>query len=71
MRTLVIDRRSYQVEVPNHMPLLWVLRDVVGLTATKFGPLGHGGRRICFCGTDSSRSCLTFCSPSLRQKHVR
>ncbi len=71
MRTLQIDGRSYQVEVPNHKPLLWVLRDVVGLTAIKCGPLGQGGRRIRFCGMDSSRSCPTFWSPSLRRKHVR
>jgi aerobic-type carbon monoxide dehydrogenase small subunit (CoxS/CutS family) len=71
MRTLQINGKSYQVEVPNHVPLLWVLCDVVGLTATKFGPLGQGRRRICFCGTDSSRSCPTFWSPSLRRKHVR
>ena len=29
------ERRS--VDVPADMPLLWVLRDVVGLTGTKFG----------------------------------
>ena len=28
---------SRSVDVPNQMPLLWVLRDVFGMTGTKFG----------------------------------
>ena len=35
--TLRINGRSYPVDVPPDMPLLWVLRDVLGLTGTKFG----------------------------------
>ena len=34
---LTINGRKHQVDVPADMPLLWVLRDVVGLTGTKFG----------------------------------
>jgi isoquinoline 1-oxidoreductase alpha subunit len=34
---LQINGRAVSVDVPNDMPLLWVLRDVVGLTGTKFG----------------------------------
>ena len=37
MRNLEINGRRYDVDVPDDMPLLWVLRDVVGLTGTKFG----------------------------------
>ncbi|MEQ6124688.1 (2Fe-2S)-binding protein [Pseudotenacibaculum sp. MALMAid0570] len=37
MQTLTINGKEYQVDVPNEMPLLWVLRDIVGLTGTKFG----------------------------------
>jgi isoquinoline 1-oxidoreductase alpha subunit len=32
-----INGKSHDVDVPDDMPLLWVLRDVVGLTGTKFG----------------------------------
>jgi isoquinoline 1-oxidoreductase alpha subunit len=37
MLTLNINGESHQLDVPDDMPLLWVLRDVVGLTGTKFG----------------------------------
>ena len=36
-RQLRINGRTYPVAVPDDMPLLWVLRDVLGLTGTKFG----------------------------------
>jgi len=37
LTTLTINGEQRQVDVPNDMPLLWVLRDVLGLTGTKFG----------------------------------
>jgi isoquinoline 1-oxidoreductase subunit alpha len=37
MTTLRINGQTHEVDVPDDMPLLWVLRDVVGLTGTKFG----------------------------------
>jgi len=37
MATLNINGREVTVDVPADMPVLWVLRDVVGLTGTKFG----------------------------------
>jgi isoquinoline 1-oxidoreductase alpha subunit len=37
MATLNINGQVHKLEVPDDMPLLWVLRDVVGLTGTKFG----------------------------------
>lgn len=37
MVTLQINGSEHQLDVPEDMPLLWVLRDVVGLTGTKFG----------------------------------
>jgi isoquinoline 1-oxidoreductase subunit alpha len=37
MLTLDINGTSHDVDVPLGMPLLWVLRDVIGLTGTKFG----------------------------------
>nr|WP_274611231.1 MULTISPECIES: (2Fe-2S)-binding protein [unclassified Sphingomonas] len=33
----MINGEAREVDVPPDMPLLWVLRDVVGLTGTKFG----------------------------------
>jgi isoquinoline 1-oxidoreductase subunit alpha len=37
MTNLQINGESRNVEVPAEMPLLWVLRDVLRLTGTKFG----------------------------------
>ena len=37
MPTLLINGQEQELDVPDDMPLLWVLRDVVGLTGTKFG----------------------------------
>ena len=37
MFVLQVNGEARSVDVPADMPLLWVLRDVVGLTGTKFG----------------------------------
>jgi isoquinoline 1-oxidoreductase alpha subunit len=37
MITLTINGTKHQLDVPPDMPLLWAIRDVVGLTGTKFG----------------------------------
>ncbi len=36
-RILNVNGENRSVDVPDRMPLLWVLRDVLGLTGTKFG----------------------------------
>ena len=45
-RTLNINGESKSVDVPDDMPLLWVLRDVLGMTGTKFG---CGIAQCCAC----------------------
>ncbi len=35
--TLLVNGRRHAVDVEPEMPLLWVLRDTLGLTGTKFG----------------------------------
>ena len=37
MTTLSVNGKSYEVDVEPDTPLLWVLRDTIGLTGTKFG----------------------------------
>ena len=34
---LHVNGKDHEVAVPDDMPLLWVLRDVLGLTGTKYG----------------------------------
>jgi isoquinoline 1-oxidoreductase alpha subunit len=57
---LTINGRTRQVDVPADMPLLWVLRDVVGLTGTKFG-CGIAACGACTVHLDGQaiRSCIT------------
>jgi isoquinoline 1-oxidoreductase alpha subunit len=60
MVTLQINGVSRSVEVPENMPLLWVLRDVLGLTGTKFG-CGIAECGACTVHLDGApiRSCVT------------
>src|SRR5579863_4190692 len=37
MKNLTINGAQHSVDVPEEMPLLWVLRDVLGMAGTKFG----------------------------------
>ena len=36
-KQLTINGSTYNVALPDNVPLLWVLRDEIGLTGTKFG----------------------------------
>src|SRR5262245_4445328 len=37
MIELTVNGKQVQIDAPEEMPLLWALRDVLGLTGTKFG----------------------------------
>src|SRR2546425_7407344 len=60
MPTWNINGRDVTVDVPSDMPILWVLRDVVGLTGTKFG-CGMALCGACTVHLDGQpiRSCVT------------
>jgi aerobic-type carbon monoxide dehydrogenase small subunit (CoxS/CutS family) len=56
---LDVNGKEHDVSVPQEMPLLWVLRDVLGLTGTKFG-CGIAQCGACTVHLDSraQRSCV-------------
>ena len=51
--TLTVNGRRRTVNAPADMPLLWVIRDLLGLTGTKFG-CGIGQCRACTVHLDGS-----------------
>ncbi len=60
MASLKINGRQYDLDVPDNMPLLWVIRDVVGMKGTKFG-CGMAQCGACTVHIDgaATRSCVT------------
>lgn len=60
MVTLKVNGKEYKVDVSPETPLLWVLRDTLGLTGTKYGC----GMSLCGACTvlvdgEAVRSCVT------------
>lgn len=57
---IVVNGQRHEVDVPADMPLLWVIRDVIGLTGTKYG-CGIAACGACTVHVDgvAVRSCVT------------
>src|SRR5262249_55343577 len=57
--TITVNAQSHTVDVDGGMPLLWVLRDVLGMTGTKYG-CGIAQCGTCTVHIDGNpvRSCL-------------
>ena len=60
MATLEINGTAHRVEAPDDMPLLWAIRDIAGLTGTKYG-CGAGLCGSCVVHLDGKavKSCIT------------
>ena len=58
--TLRVNGRDHTVDVPPDMPLLWVIRDVIGLTGTKYGcGIAQCGACTVHVAGRAIRSCVT------------
>jgi isoquinoline 1-oxidoreductase alpha subunit len=69
MVTLTVNGKAQQVDVPPDTPLLWALRDVLGLTGTKYGC----GMALCGACTvhidgQPARACITPVSAAAQRK---
>ncbi len=60
MISLTVNGKRYDVDVSPDMPLLWVIRDTIGLTGTKFGcGLSQCGACTVHLNGEPVRSCVT------------
>ena len=60
MIKLTVNKKSYQVDAPPDMPLLWVIRDKLRLTGTKYGcGAAQCGACTVHLNGDAVRSCIT------------
>ena len=60
MIRLIVNGRDQVVDVPPEMPLLWVLRDILGLSGTKFGcGIAQCGACTVHVEGNPARSCVT------------
>jgi len=71
MTTLNVNGTQHNVDLPQETPLLWVLRDSLGLTGTKFG-CGMALCGACTVHVDGqpTRSCITTISAVANKKIV-
>jgi isoquinoline 1-oxidoreductase alpha subunit len=69
MISLQINNKTYEVDVHPDMPILWVLRDVIGLCGTKYGcGVAQCGACVIHLNGEAVRSCITKVSRAAGQK---
>jgi isoquinoline 1-oxidoreductase alpha subunit len=71
MITLNVNKKDYKVDVDPNMPLLWVIRDELGLTGTKYGcGVAQCGACVVHLDGEAVRSCVTKVSRAEGKKVV-
>jgi len=60
MIELTVNQKKYELNVSPDMPLLWVIRDIIGLTGTKYGcGIAQCGACTIHLNGEAIRSCST------------
>ena len=68
MLTLKINGMLHQVDAPPDMPLLWVIRDLVGLKGTKYGcGIAQCGACTVLVNGSATRACMLPVSAAVGQ----
>ncbi len=68
MIQLTINKKKYSIDVPPEMPLLWAIRDVIGLTGTKYGcGMAQCGACTIHLDGEAVRACITPVSKAVNK----
>ncbi|HVW97835.1 MAG TPA: (2Fe-2S)-binding protein [Mucilaginibacter sp.] len=60
MTTITVNGEKHQINADPNMPLLWVIRDIIGLTGTKYGcGVAQCGACTIHLDGEAVRSCVT------------
>ena len=71
MPTFTLNGQNTNLDLPDDMPLLWAIRDVVGLTGTKFGcGIAQCGACTVHVDGQATRACVTPLSAVAGKKVV-
>jgi isoquinoline 1-oxidoreductase alpha subunit len=71
MITLNINKKTYRIDADPNTPLLWVLRDNIGLVGTKYGcGVAQCGACVVHLDGEAVRSCVTKISRAQGKKVV-
>ena len=71
MIKLNINNKNHELDIDPDTPLLWVLRDVIGLVGTKYGcGVAQCGACVVHLNGEAVRSCVTRVSRAAGQKVI-
>ncbi|WP_443938488.1 (2Fe-2S)-binding protein [Pedobacter sp. MW01-1-1] len=71
MITLNVNGQTHQIDADPEMPLLWALRDLIGLTGTKFGcGVAQCGACVVHLNGEAVRSCVVKVKRASNQKVI-